>query len=177
MFCIKCGTKIGEGVLFCPVCGTRVDASGVPTNQGTAGNFPQQPEAAPQRNIQSERQFSSGGLFNMTVHAENASLKIFLDNNAGAITAIQGQGIMLKNLSPGTHNVTLKSFVSETSFEINLEKDTNLTANKNFWTSRINVDSKEAGLFIKKRVGFGLLHVAAIFFAIAVIALGIGSFM
>ena len=48
MFCVSCGTKIKDGIKFCPGCGTQVGATGVSINQDKAVNFIQpQPAVLP----------------------------------------------------------------------------------------------------------------------------------
>jgi RNA polymerase subunit RPABC4/transcription elongation factor Spt4 len=48
MFCVNCGTKIEEGIKFCPGCGAQVGAAGVSINQEKAVNFIQpQPAVLP----------------------------------------------------------------------------------------------------------------------------------
>ena len=47
-FCVNCGTKIEEGIKFCPSCGTQVGVAGVSISQEKAVNFIQpQPVVLP----------------------------------------------------------------------------------------------------------------------------------
>ena len=51
-FCVNCGTKIEEGVKFCPGCGSQVGSVGVSINQEKAVNIIQtQPTVLPASNI------------------------------------------------------------------------------------------------------------------------------
>jgi hypothetical protein len=52
MFCVKCGTKIEDGVKFCSGCGTPVVSAGVEIEQERAVNYSQtQPSALPASDI------------------------------------------------------------------------------------------------------------------------------
>jgi len=171
MFCSRCGAQIDDDSLFCESCGVSIKPGGAapnPAAQLPSGGAPIM--EAPQENAQNERQVSSGKLLNLTLHSENAPLKIFLDNNIGYRPIRKGEGIKFENLSSGTHSVSLKCFGSETSFEIKIEKDTNLTIKQSVWTGKLNVDFKETEHFIKKRFGFGLFGVYAIMFILFWIA-------
>ncbi|GHU77139.1 hypothetical protein FACS189461_5380 [Spirochaetia bacterium] len=58
-FCANCGTKLEEGVKFCPGCGFQVGSMGVSINQEKAVNIIQtQPAVLPVSNIQQNQNTS-----------------------------------------------------------------------------------------------------------------------
>jgi len=156
--CEKYGIGADASAVFCEKCGTRI-------------------VEAPQENAQNERQRSSEKLLNMTIYSENIPLKIFLDNNMGYRAIGKGEGIKFENLSPGTHSVMLKgsglNFFYENSFEIKLEKDTNLTFKLNNMTGKLVGNFTGVEYFVKKSVGWGMPAVIAFLAILFMIFCGI----